>query len=340
MAGRRAQPLFTFRLVPLVGELCRERGLDPRPLVRAAGLSEGALRGGEVTAPIGRFRSLLAAAAEALEDDAFGLTLAARVPDGTYSLLEFGARSARTLREALESLSRYGRLVNAITVFRFEEDEQGGRFEHAVLAPGPHRELHELTLARVLGIARAQVGRRIVPERAWFPYPKPRGASRLVAEFGPRLEFGREACGFELSRPVLDLELAGADAALKRWLDAHAEEALARLPVASDLAGRVRALLSAGLTRGLSDLRELAAQLKMSERTLQRRLADEGTSFAQVLEQLRRELARRYLSDPRLSVGEIAWLLGYSELRAFDRAFSRWAGKTPLAWRKSGATTL
>jgi AraC-like DNA-binding protein len=330
-----AKPLFTFRLVPLVGAICQEKGVAPLPLVRAAGLAADALQRNEVTAPLAAFRALLATAAEATGDDALGLTLAERVPDGTYSLVEFGARSAQTLRDAFISLERFGALVNAVTRFSFQEDARGGRFGHHTLAPGATqgRELHEFTLARVLGIARAQVGEDFKPLEVWFSHPKPKSTARLTRVFGDRLRFSARGDGFRVETRLLDLKLRGADPALKGWLDAQAQEALDRLPGANDLPGRVRAALSEGLAKGAGDVRQVAAALKLSERTLQRKLAAEGVTFAAALEQVRRALAERYLADPRLSISEVAYLLGYSELRAFDRAFVRWYRQTPSAWR-------
>src|SRR4030095_8911584 len=91
------------------------------------------------------------------------------------------------------------------------------------------------------------------------------------------------------------------------------------------------------LPHGKARLREVAAKLAMSERTLARRLAPEGTSFNAVLEELRFELAKRYIDDPDLSISEIAWLLGYQEVSAFTHAFKRWSGKTPRQMRTEKA---
>jgi AraC-like DNA-binding protein len=337
MPSRRAQPLFTFRLVPLVGALLREQGVDPLALLREADLPVEALKAPEVTAPLAAFRTLLARAAEATGDDAFGLTLAERVPDGTYSLLEFVARSAQTLRDAFVSLARYGALVNAVTRFGYDESTRGGAFTHFTLAPGATqgRELHEFTLGRVLAIAQQQVGEDFRPLEAWFSSPKPKRTERLVARFGPRLRFAAKDSGMLIAPRELDLKLSAADPALAKWLERQADEALQRMPGSSDLSGRVRAVLTEGLPRGNSDVRHVARALELTERTLQRKLATEGHTFAGLLEEVRRALAQRYLDDPRLSVSEIAFLLGYSELRAFDRAFLRWTKQTPNAWRKA-----
>ncbi|MBK6533536.1 MAG: helix-turn-helix transcriptional regulator [Deltaproteobacteria bacterium] len=87
-------------------------------------------------------------------------------------------------------------------------------------------------------------------------------------------------------------------------------------------------------------LKRVAAQLRMSERSLQRRLADEGESFDAIVDALRRDLALRYLADPKIAVAEVAYLLGYSEPSPFHRAFKRWTGRTPAEARRGASVPL
>ncbi|MCY1179300.1 HTH-type transcriptional regulator VirS [compost metagenome] len=113
----------------------------------------------------------------------------------------------------------------------------------------------------------------------------------------------------------------------------HTEALLARLP-SEGLRARVVALLGAQLARGEPDRGALAAALGLSERTLQRRLADEGSSYQQLLNDTRRHLAERHLEEGRLPIAEIAVLLGYSEPSVFFRAFRQWTGLTPGEYRQ------
>jgi AraC-like DNA-binding protein len=141
-----------------------------------------------------------------------------------------------------------------------------------------------------------------------------------------------ELTGDAAARPVLT-----ADPLLSRVVVRHAEALLAERPAAAETtAGTVRRIL----TRLLGDdeagcsLTAVSANLHMSERSLQRRLADEGVSFDALLDELRRELALRYLADEKVAIAEIAYLLGYSEPSAFHRAFKRWTGTTPAEARQ------
>jgi AraC-like DNA-binding protein len=125
----------------------------------------------------------------------------------------------------------------------------------------------------------------------------------------------------------------GGDPALYGFLEEHALEALASRPKTDDLIDKLRYLVRDALKQGEPNIERLATRMHMSGRTLQRRLADLKTSFQDVLDGVRFDLARAYLRDERLDISQVAYLLGYSELRAFDRAFRRWAGLAPRDWR-------
>jgi AraC-like DNA-binding protein len=131
---------------------------------------------------------------------------------------------------------------------------------------------------------------------------------------------------------LLAAPLAQANVPLQKLLREHAESLLARLPSAS-LSARVVSLLSSQLSQGEPDRAQLARALNLSERTLQRRLAEEGSSYQQLLNDSRRQLAEGYLRDGRLAATEIALLLGYSEPSVFFRAFRQWTGLTPGEYR-------
>ena len=124
--------------------------------------------------------------------------------------------------------------------------------------------------------------------------------------------------------------LAGEEPAGQRVVADHAEALLATRPaLAANHADRVRQVLASRLGAGVTTLAQVARQLKMSERSLQRRLAGEATSFEVLLDEIRHQLALRYLADPRVAISEVAYLLGYSEPSPFHRAFRRWTGNTP-----------
>ena len=185
---------------------------------------------------------------------------------------------------------------------------------------------------------------RIVTNQDWKPHevrfahsspPRPRDHEQF---FKAPVCFGAGENALVLPRPVLELSCAAADPALLGMLDRYATERLRRTPASATFVDRVRAELSEELHDGDPSAEGLARRLKMSVRTLNRKLAAEETSYRQLLDRLRHRLAVRLLNDRRVSVSEVAFLAGFSELSAFNRAFKRWTGLTPSAFRQQRKT--
>jgi AraC-like DNA-binding protein len=337
MGGTKTRrPLdFTFRLVPLVLKLLEKQGIDGRVFALEAGLPQGFESAPEITAPLPKFRTFMDAAAQALEDDQLGLTLARAVPKGTYALVEFISRSAATVREAMESLARFGRIINAGVDWVYVQRSGYGVLEHRVPAEteGLGRILNEYTMAFVARACVENVGDKWKLQRLYFAHPAPATVEPLTTYFGIAPTFGTGVSGMEIADDVLSLPMSSADPALKKYLEEQGRAVLETRPKSTDLVGVIRQELVRRLGKTEAKVETVAEALDLSPRTLQRRLEGEGTSFQEVLDGVREQLAMSYLVNDSLTVSEIAYLLGYSELRAFDRAFRRWTGKTPVAWR-------
>jgi AraC-like DNA-binding protein len=151
---------------------------------------------------------------------------------------------------------------------------------------------------------------------------------------GCSIVFGSERDEVTFAPSVAELALVDADPYLNQLLVGYCEDALAhhgRQPLS--LRARVETAISQLLPHGKARIDDVARRLRMSRRTLSRRLAAEGASFGTILEELRVDLARAYLRDPTLSISQIAWLLGFREVSAFTHAHKRWTGRTPSAMR-------
>jgi AraC-like DNA-binding protein len=194
------------------------------------------------------------------------------------------------------------------------------------------RQSDECAMAEILIGFRAISGRDVVPRAVRFRHPAPADTREHTALFRCTVEFRAQYTEIDFDDASLDAPLPHANETYCLIFQGQVERALARLPGKSGTAVQVRAAARALLLGGQCTLSGTARTLGMSVRTLQRRLRDDGTSFGELLDSLRRELATEYL-DKRLTVSEIAWLLGYAEPSAFHHAFKRWTGTTPEAVR-------
>lgn len=331
---------FESRLVPLMLAWGRHRGLALEGLVAKHRLPPDVLGGQPGKVPITTPVSVLAAVADdvaaASGDPHFGLELAAWLPKGVYGVGEFLVRSGPTLRDSFLNFVRFNAIISSGQSFKFEEADGEARLHHSVpQRPGAiGRHLAEYSSAVMVKTLVVLQDRK--PLRAWFTHPRPAGADlgRLAAALHTdRLSFDEPTNGFSIDAALLDGPVNGGDPALYAFLEEHALAALASRPKSDDLIDKLRHHIRDALKQGEPNVERLATRLNMSGRTLQRRLSDLKTSFQEVLDLVRFDLARQYLKDARLDVSQVAYLLGYSELRAFDRAFRRWANKSPTEWR-------
>ena len=338
----RADPDFASRIVPLMLAYARSKGVEVEPLLvkhkltRDIDLNQPGRT--ELVTPPSVLKELSEDLAAALHDDGFGVSLAQFVPRGAYGVAEFLARSASTLRQAIQNVVRFNTLIAPSQTFRLEETEtEACLFHYATASPGAlGRHLNEYT-SGVMVLAQREIS-GVPPMRVWFCNPRPANTQYLVDFYGtPHIEFDQGTNGYAIPRSSLDAPVKSGDAALYAFLEEHAVAALASRPKVDELVDRLRHAIREALKVGEPNIERLASRMHMSARTLQRRLSELRTSFQDVLDEVRFDLARAYLKDSRLDISQVAYLLGYSELRAFDRAFKRWSGLAPREWRQKPA---
>src|SRR5262249_18114809 len=180
--------------------------------------------------------------------------------------------------------------------------------------------------------------RNLVPLHFSIAHHRSEGTSEMARFVGTELEFDGDKDEFALNVDARELPLTNSDSYLNDLLVKYCEAALAsRRREMSQLRTRVENAISALLPHGRARAGDVARNLAMSERTLGRKLAEEGLNFTQILQQLRHDLAVRYLDERKLHVSKIAWLLGFREVSAFTHACKRWTGKTPSQMRTAVA---
>lgn len=293
----------------------------------------------ELTMPLKTFHAFTADAVQLLQNPSLGLHLARLAPRGSYGALEFTLRSAPTVREALLRLQRYSALINS--AIRFGLEVRNGRAELTQSVEGVPQVNgpvgNEFSIALVVRLLRGLAEAEWVPLEVWFGHDAPADREALEEFFGtPAIRFSAGQNGIAIDLAFFERPVVTADAALLPLVEDQARrQALARQ--GSDFAGEVRETARKLLTSSAFGVAEVAKALGLSQRTLQRRLGEQGTTFHAVVEALREAMARELVPDPKHNLGEVAYLLGYSDLSAFVRSFKRWTGTTPGEYRKSPA---
>lgn len=240
---------------------------------------------------------------------------------------------ARDYRDALNRMARYKQLCPPESLRITEEGE------HCTIEldwlhteqPGPPL-LVGITLAFLLELGRRGTGQPLRARLVEFSHPMG-DLQALETYFGCRIRIGADCNRLTLHRGDLDRPFISYNAELLEVLTPVLDQSLDEQQRSRTLTEMVKWILKRSLTGGRPDIQTVASELGMSDRTLQRRLTDEGTSFKHLLTQVRHELARDYLADPSLDIKEVAFLIGYEDQNSFYRAFRIWEGDTPSNWR-------
>jgi AraC-like DNA-binding protein len=295
----------------------------------------------ETRIPYQEVYRLLDAAIADTADTQLGLHAAELIEPQDLHVLYYAASSCANLEQAAQTLSRYFKLVNESGVFGLRVDGDRAVWEFTT-APGvePHYASTEYVLAATLISTRRMMKTEegaLIEVR--FTHPRPADTREHERIFRAPLRFDAEENAFIFPAEFLQAPVPGADTHLCAILQSHADRMLAELPSTDRFGDQVRELVLAELRGGNPNLDRIADCLGASPSTVRRRLAEEGTTHRELLDDLRRRLALRYLEQDDLILSEIAFLLGFSHENAFRKAFKRWTGKSPAGFRKGSRTT-
>jgi AraC-like DNA-binding protein len=280
--------------------------------------------------------AFLEEAARAAGDDCFGLNLARQTDPRERGIIYYVIAASATALDAIRNLVRYNRTVNSAEAISLEETARQVVIERNAVAglKGFERHIVEWDDAVLIATLRDLTGVHIVPLSAAFDHQRTLSVDEFAKFFGCAVRFGANRHRLVFPRNVLDAPIRTADPYLLKLLKKFCEEALHRrgAPSTPTRAKAEKALVEL-LPHGKATVGTVAKALAMSSRTLARRLADEGTSYAALLDELRRDLAMRHLEDENLELSQIAWLLWYSHVTSFSHAFRRWTSSSPKTVR-------
>lgn len=329
-------PIASGWLARHVARRLTEAGLDATALLTSAELPSTLLSNETITADPQATVILLDRAADVLNDKLFGFHLASDFDARQLGLVHYVVASAPTVGEALAREQRFSPLLDhglAMTVL----GESGTMVDvrPASHKLTPNRHLIEFWMTSLVLRYRALTGRPLVPSWVSFVHPLTGSLTEMQRLFATDLRFAACENRIAFDPSSASMPLVSADDVLGRILLQIEEDVLlTRTPTEPSLALRVQGMVLKRLAEGAPRICSVASGLGLSVRTLTRRLAEEGHTFTDIVDELRQHLALRYLGDRRQSVSQIALLLGYAEVSAFVRAVRRWTGASPTELRR------
>lgn len=312
------------------------RGVNAQVLFRAAKVEANGLDDPDRRIPFAQVAALYEHGAKLTGDDAFGLHVGESVDLTAFDVLGYSVLNSSTLGEALDRIVRYNFIWTNGSYFSIDQTSALTRILYIYLDESIVQRRHdaEMTFAALASLSRLITNTDLLPARVTFQHDRPPRITEHQRIFQCPVEFSADSNQFFIESAALSRPIFKADPGLCAVLDRHAEALMARYPRNDTLVERVRTIIKDDLRGGQASLERIADNLGMSGRTLQRKLREHGTSHQELLDQMRRDLALRYLREPEMAICEVAYLLGFSESSALHRAFKRWTGQTPKEFRR------
>jgi len=311
-------------------------GGRPEAILRSVGLDRSSLADPHGFIPCAAFTRLLEDAAGSTGDSCFGLHFGEHFSPKNVGPLAYVTLNSPTFAVGFENIVRYHGVHNDGAHISFAIDGKWAYIRQRLTDPTVEapRQHNEFTAAVGLNMMRLMAGSRWAPADVHFAHPEPEDTSEHHRVFAAPVSFGHVTNAFVVDREFVERPVPAADEQLYPILRRYLDRALKEMPREDHLLSSVRRVIAEVMRDGDLAIGPVASKLAMSPRTLQRRLEEHGTDFRRVAEDTRRRFAINYLRDPKHTLTEIAYLLGYSEVSAFNRAFKRWTASTPSDYRR------
>jgi len=325
---------------PGIGTLWRtieSYGLNPRLVISEEVYTPGDHGTGKARIPYETFSKMRANAAQLIDDPALGIRSAQHVHPSHMGPLGHAWLASSTLLDAFRRIERYGRMFNESEHLVISEDPD--QFVMTIHVPQVSyvNEVRDAIAAGLVTLCRFNWGPDLNPDRVRMTRPMPRDPAPWFAYFRCPVDFACEADQLVFSRAKALKPLSSADPELTAIHDEAIERYLGNLD-RSDIVSRARIEILDQLASGQVTEDSVANALNMTKRTLHRRLSEEGLTFRRLIDEVRKDLVRRHLEDPHLTLTDIAFLLGFGDASSFSRAFKRWFGTSPSRVRAGQST--
>lgn len=305
--------------------LCEEAAIDPNRILDT-----------EARMTTEEYERVLLTAVRLTGDVMFGLHQGNRMSISELGVLGYVLMHSRTLGGAMEATRRYNRTI--CNGLQLDWGSEGCDLVISfALGGSPHKTSRHCIeeMAASFHKTMLDLSCRAIPLKAvQFIHPSPGYSEEYAAVFGVQPDFGQPRNAIIVHREVMEYRIIGSDARLLSIFSGMAEEAQGKLASGTAITNKLRAWIVECMPTHYPTLKQAAQEMMMSARTLQERLKAENTSYNRLANEVRKELAIRYLAQPHYAIGEIAYLLHFSEPSAFQSAFRRWTDAAPGEFRQ------
>lgn len=324
--------LFARKVVGVAGN-----AIDANAVLAFVGVDSDAEWDAKHMLDEGDYYGMIELMAEQMDVTFLPLTVGEAMRPDEYGALGLAWKAAPNLLGSFSRVTRYWRLWTSVTQYELEETARGMLYVQ-------HREGHrrlgmrisiEATMASSVSLGRQVSPKPFAPIEVTFQHAAPKTIEHHEAYFGCPVHFGADKDAMLLShQSLLEPNILG-DEGITQFLVSHLDRELAQINDIPALQTQTKGEIARALSEGLPKMADIARRLGLSARSFHRRLAEQGLSFQTLTEETRREIAMAMLREEHYALSEIAFLTGYSEQSAFNRAFKRWMGVTPATYRKS-----
>jgi AraC-like DNA-binding protein len=335
----RSEATLSIRLLWPFARLINKdpRGLGP---LASAGIELADLGNPEARVPHTAVVRALEEAVRVFDDATLGLRAGQLADHGDYDVLEYAARSAPSFGDAMAVMARYMRIMHEA-------------IDATISVEGPHAiwrvrvtdgvrqppAINDNIVSAAIAFSRRNVSVYVPPVEVHLIHPKPSYADEYERILETTARFGMPSNAVVMRKERLEVPMLRANSDLSAAFEAQARRVLESMKQKEDIVARVREEAASELRTGPANMKKTARRLGFGVATLRRKLENEGTTFSAIVDDLRRELAEEHLGHGDLSISEIAFLLGFSDVRAFGRAFRRWTGSSPSEFRAKRAAS-
>ena len=324
---------FFAPALDLMMQIARSYKLDPAPLLEASGIDPSSVSDPNRRIPYDRVQAFYDRVAELIPDPNFGLKCEQFWHPTQMGALGYAWMTSNTLRTAFERLVRFSKIINNFSSIELKETSRSlslvinipsGETVAAFRIDG--------VMAMLLAMVQSNAGEALHPQSLKISHPEPKDTGPFYSLFQCPIDFGAATNRFTISIADADKPRYCSNAQLSLLHDQLLIKYLADLEK-ENVVERTKASIIDNLPSGNISDAIVAQSLQMSERTLQRRLRESGTTFKSILNEVRVDLANSYIRDSKLSLTEISFMLGFAEMSTFSHAFKRWTGQSPSAFR-------